>query len=83
MTPAESMRIHLAELSRDFAQLVEENNEKHDEMMRALAATNAGFVDLSREVERMIGLFTNYVEETKSLRSEVREKLRLVGDGAR
>lgn len=83
MTPAESMQSHISELSKDFAQLVEENNEKHEEIMRALAATNQGFAELAREVERMIGLFGNYVEETKSLRSEVREKLKVVAGGGR
>lgn len=83
MTPAESMQSHLSELSKDFAQLVEETNERHEEMMRALAATNAGFTALSVQVERMITLFQNYVDETKGLRSEVREKLRAVAGGAR
>jgi hypothetical protein len=83
MTPAESMQSHISELSKDFVRLVEESNERHEEMMRALAATNAGFVELSREVERMIALFGTYVEETKGLRSEVREKLKLAANGAR
>lgn len=82
MTPAETMQSHLSELSKDFAQLVEETNERHEEMMRALAATNAGFTALSIQVERMIALFQNYVEATDGLRSDVREKLRSVS-GAR
>jgi len=76
MTPAEAMQQHLKGLSEDFVKLVEDNEVRHEETMRALAATNAGFAALSREVERMISLFTNYVDETKGLRSEVREKLR-------
>lgn len=77
MTPAESMQSHLAELSKDFVKLVEDNAERHEETMRALAATNAGFAVLSRQVEEMIGLFRNYVNETATLRSEVREKLKV------
>lgn len=79
MTPAESMQSHLAELSKDFIKLVEDNAERHEETMRALAATNAGFAQLSIQVERMISLFQNFVETTDGLRSEVREKLKVAG----
>jgi chromosome segregation ATPase len=86
MTPVESIQSHLAELGEDLARSV----EAHTEMAASLETAAAELValregqaeiqlklgELSDEVGRMIALFRDYVRETNTLRSEVREKLR-------
>lgn len=84
MTPAESMQAHLAELSEDMAKSVEaqtETSRSLETMTQNQKLVMAELVDLRAEVQEMIGLFKTYVKDTAALRSEVREKLRVVPNG--
>lgn len=86
MTPAESMQSHLADISEDLAQAVESIDamqiqldamtqvaeERHEEVMAAITATNEGAAALHREMSELMALFRNYVSETANLRSAVR-----------
>ncbi len=79
MTPAEAMQSHLAELSEDLAKSVEAQVEQAK--ATETIASDIGEIrrvvgELSDRVEEMISLSGNYVKETATLRSEVREKLR-------
>ncbi len=75
------MQSHLAELSEDLAKSVEAQVEQAK--ATETIASDIGEIrrvvgELSDRVEEMISLFGNYVKETATLRSEVREKLKAV-----
>ncbi len=84
MTPAEAMQSHLAELSEDLAKSVEAQVEQAK--ATETIACDIGEIrrvvgELSDRVEEMIALFGNYVRETATLRSEVRERLKAAQGG--
>lgn len=91
MTPAESMQAHLADLSEDLAKSVEAQVEqaKSTEVIASEVTSlregqdelRVKFAELSDEVGRMISLFQGYVTETNKLRSEVRDKLKVLPGG--
>ncbi len=93
MTPAESMRHHLADLSEDLAKSVEAQVEQAKatetiatemaELRQGQTELQQKFGELSDKVEQMMSLFGNYVRETQGLRSEVRERLKAVPSGQR
>lgn len=86
MTPAEAMQSHLAEISEDLALAVETIDamqiqldamtqvaeQRHDEVMDAIAANNEGAAKLHQEMTQLMDMFKNYVTDTAKLRSEVR-----------
>ncbi len=81
MTPAEAMQSHLAELSEDLAKSVEaqvEQAKATEQIAEGMNELRHKFGELSDKVEEMMALFGNYVRETATLRSEVREKLKAV-----
>ncbi len=81
MTPAEAMQSHLAELSEDLAKSVEaqvEQAKATEQIAEGMNELRQRFGELSDKVEEMMALFGNYVRETATLRSEVREKLKAV-----